>query len=303
MKIASREVVYTTHSRQNEPAITVQSGEVFQVDTELCSGKWLKTVADRFDPDHPEAFGPNPTVVIAIDGAKPGDRLAIQILGIDVESIGYTGFKDSANPLARQIMNRDWGMATRTVAIENGEILWDEHLRLPVRPMIGTLGTAPARESLLNSKGGPYGGNMDAQEVTVGSTVYLPVTVPGALLHVGDVHAIQGDGEINRGGGVECRSRVTLRVDVLERPARTETVRIENEDYIMAVACERSLEESFHLAARELLYWMVDQYGFTEESAYLLMGQVLEARCTQFVNPTRTYICKMAKQYLSSAKG
>ncbi len=299
MKLASREVVYTTHSRQNKPAITIRPGETFQVDTELCSGKWLKTLADRFDPDHPEAFGPNPTVVVAVETANPGDILAVRILGIDVESIGYTGFKDEANPLARRILNREWGMATRTVAIEDGMIIWDERLRIPIKPMIGTLGTAPARESLLNSKGGPYGGNMDAQEVTVGSTVYLPVAVPDALLHVGDVHAIQGDGEINRGGGIECRARVTLHVDIVPRPERSGTVRMENEDYIMAVACERSIEESFHLAARELVFWMVDQYGFTEDDAYLMMGQVLEARCTQFVNPTYTYICKMPKKLLS----
>ena len=300
MQTASRQTVYTEHSRFNKPTITVKPGETFQVDTELCSGQWLQSLEDQFDPNHPDAFGPNPTVVIEVEGAAPGDSLAVKILGIDVESIGYTGFIDPSNALAKLILNRDWGQAARTVAIENGEVIWNDQLRLPVRPMIGTLGTAPAREALLNSKGGPYGGNMDVQEVTIGSTVYLPVAVPGALLHVGDVHAIQGDGEINRGGGIECRSRVTLQVTLVTRPERTETIRLENDDYIMAIACERSLEESFHMAAREVLCWMVDEYGFTEVDAYLLMGQVLEARCTQFVNPTRSYICKIPKKVLSA---
>ena len=72
----------------------------------------------------------------------------------------------------------------------------------------------------------------------------------------------------------------------------------------MTVACRRSTDESFYLAAEQMVYWMESDYGFSIEEAYLLMGQVLEARATQFVNPTRTYICKMQKKYLvQSVKG
>ena len=75
-------------------------------------------------------------------------------------------------------------------------------------------------------------------------------------------------------------------------------IRIENEAYIMGVACCRSVEESFYAAAKEILCWMAESYGFTVDEAYLLMGQVMEARATQFVNPTRTYICKIPKKYI-----
>lgn len=296
MRTAGREKVYTTHSRDNEPALTVAPGETFAVETELCSGPWLQAITNQYDPNN--TSGPNPAVVISVAGAKPGDCLAVRILAIDVDRLGYTGFVSPANPLARLILDQDWGRNTRTLVIEDGEVLWNDRLRIPIRPMIGTLGTAPAREALLNSKGGPHGGNMDVQEVTIGSTVYLPVTVPGALLHVGDVHAIQGDGEINLAGGVECRARVTLCVGISDRFKDLNGVRIENEDFIMTVACERSVEESFYAAARDLLDWLVSRYGLDVKEAWLLMGQLMEARCTQFVNPTRSYICKMPKRYL-----
>ena len=87
-------------------------------------------------------------------------------------------------------------------------------------------------------------------------------------------------------------------VELAAKPARTDWIRIENQDYLMGVACEESVDESFYAAARELLYWMVDDYGLSEAEAYLLLGQVMEARCTQFVNPTRSYICKIARKYL-----
>ncbi|MGI6706668.1 MAG: acetamidase/formamidase family protein [Clostridia bacterium] len=296
MQIAKRDLVYTEHSRFNKPRITVVPGEEFIVETELCSGDWLHSIEDTYSKE--KAKGPNPCVVIGIEGAMPGDVLAVKIKDIEPDELGYTGFDGDANELAGLIYKKDWGLTTKTLRIADGKIEWSDKIKLPVRPMIGTLGTAPEREVLDNSKAGPYGGNMDVNEVTVGSTVYLPVFVADALLHVGDVHAIQGDGEINLAGGVECRAKVRLSVDLEKRPRRMEWIRIENEEYIMAVACCRSMEESFYAAARELLYWILDDYGFDEREAYLLMGQVMEARCTQFVNPMRTYICKMPKKVL-----
>lgn len=296
MQIAKRYEVFREHSRFNKPAITVVPGEEFIVETELCSGDWLHSIEDTYSLQ--KAKGPNPTVVIGIEGAKPGDVLAVKIVDIEPEELGYTGFDGKVNECANLIYRKDWGLNTKTLKIANGNIEWSEKIKLPIKPMIGTLGTAPDFEVLRNSKGGPHGGNMDVNEVTSGNIVYLPVSVPGALLHVGDVHAIQGDGEINLAGGVECRSKVRLSVDIVKRPDRMEWVRIENSEYIMGVACCRSIEESFYAAAREVLCWMVDTYKFSEDDAYLLMGQVMEARCTQFVNPTRTYICKMPKKYL-----
>jgi amidase len=125
------------------------------------------------------------------------------------------------------------------------------------------------------------------------------VEVPGALLHVGDVHALQGDGEICGAGGIECASIVRLRARIVRRPPSLRCVRMENEAYIMAASCGRDVGESFRQAAGELLDWIVTDYGFTAEETYLLMGQVMEARATQFVNPTTSYLCKMPKAVLT----
>ena len=301
MKVAKRNILTNTHGPMSKPQITVSSGEVFEVQAELNTGEWLFDKTDRWTQD--KMYGCNPSVVVSVDSAEPGDILKVHILAVEPDVLGYTGFTAHTNPIAHLIKNIDWGLNERTVEIRDGFIHWDEKRKIPVSPMIGTFGTAPKDETLSNAKGGLHGGNMDVQEVRAGSIVYLPVSVPGALLHVGDCHAIQGDGEINCAGGIECRATVRLKVDVLKGKKSLSCVRIEDENYIMTVACQRSIEESFYEASAGILEWMTESYGFSDKDGYLLMGLVMEARATQFVNPTRTYICKMPKVHLKREGG
>ena len=293
MQIAKRDAIYSFHSAQNQPQITIRPGEVFQAETELCSGDWLQNEHSVFAPRNVV----NPAVVVAIDGARPGDVLAVDILDVVPDRLGFTGFRNGS-ALANQIMSRDWGYNIKIVTIENGYVNWNDKVKLPIKPMLGVLGTAPANEIYGNGRAGDYGGNMDVQEVAPGATVYLPVRVPGALLHIGDAHAIQGDGEICGSGGIECRSLATLRARIIPRPENYRCVRIETDEFIATVGSQRSLEESFHFATAQLIGWMTADYGFSISEAYLLLGQIMEARLTQLVNPTYSYICKAPKRFL-----
>ena len=296
MQRASRKYVTTEHSRYNTPQITVKPGEIFEVETQLCSGEWLKDINDVWRDEL--ATGPNPTVVVAVDGASPGDSLLVHIHNIEPDVIGYTGFIGRGHGFANRIIDRDWGYNLRVVRIEDGFIRFSPEKRIPVNPMIGTLGTAPGGDPVSNARGGAHGGNMDAQVVRAGAIITLPIDVPGALLHIGDVHAVQGDGEINGAGGIECRSLVTLHTEIVKRPARTGCVRAENDTHLCAVACGDEMDECCATATRELLYWMCDRYGMDERDAYLLLGQVMEMRVPQLVNPTHTITAQIAKSEL-----
>jgi acetamidase/formamidase len=190
----------------------------------------------------------------------------------------------------------------KVVRIEGSQILWSEKLRIPARPMLGVVGVAPARERRSNGWAGYWGGNMDVPEVTTGAIVYLPVMVPDALLHVGDMHAIQGDGEICGAGGIEAEGVVRLRCTLHPKPERMESPRIENETHVMTLGMARPAEDAFRQALERLVEWLEEgppgARPMDRGEAFLLLGQVLEARCTQFVNPTFTYIAKINRRYL-----
>jgi len=296
MQRASRKYLTDSHGGGSAPQITVKPGEIFEAETELCSGDWLESIDTVWSREKEK--GSNPTVVVAVEGAAPGDSLRVRICDIVPDRLGYTGFVNRDHALANKIIDMDWGDNIRIVRIEDGAVHFSPSLTLPVSPMIGTLGTAPAGEPIPNSYGGRHGGNMDAQCVKKGAVVTLPVEARGALLHIGDVHAIQGDGEICGSGGIECRSLVTLSVEIVPRPAHNGCVRVENEEELCAVACEGGFDDCCTAAVRELLYWINDEYRIGLNEAYLLLGQVMRMNVTQLVNPTRTVAASVSKKNL-----
>lgn len=299
MKTVTRDILYTEISRFNQPTIKIKSGETVKIATELNTGNWLHSATDVWSPEK-QIGRPNPASgCIDVEGAKPGQMIAIKILDIEILDLGYTGFAPGMNPFPDWIRDREWGIVTKTVKIENGFIIWNDKLKIAIEPMVGFIGTAPAIGVPDNTANGTYGGNLDIQEATIGSTVFLPVYVEGALLHIGDVHAIQGDGEICCAGGIETRSMVTIQVDLLQKPPEMIWPRIETSDHIISIGCARPAEDAFRIAVKEMIKWMVASFGFSETAAFLLLGQILQARCTQFVNPLYTYICKVKKEFLA----
>ena len=122
--------------------------------------------------------------------------------------------------------------------------------------------------------------------------------MPGGLLQVGDVHAIQGDGEIDGAGGIETAALLTLKVELRARAKRFRFPRLEHERWIATVGLARPAEVAFAIALEDMIHWMVDEHGFTPPDAHMLLAQVLHARCTQFVDPLYTYLCKVERQYL-----
>ena len=218
--------------------------------------------------------------------------LTVQVGPIVLDPVGFTRFRGGNGALPAWLGGSGVGYQERVVAISDGRIDWGDGRNLPVAPMLGFVGTSPEHETWGNTWAGLHGGNLDVQELTTGAAITLPVNVPGALLHVGDMHARQGDGEICGSGGIEASGVVTLRCTLAARPAEFSWPRIEDATHKMVAAQGRPAEDAFRAALEALILWL-EADGMSRGDAYLWLGQVLEARCTQFVNPTFTYLAKV----------
>ena len=286
-------------SRHYEPVATVEPRTRLRIETELNIGDVLHSVEDEFDASMvrlPYANGA--TGPILVEGASTDHVLVCDIEDIELVPPGFTALVPGFGPFVDWIRRRDFGVHGRVVDVRDGHVVWDAEIRIPVRPMVGVIATAPQLDSISTIDNGPHGGNLDVQEMGPGCRVFLPIAVEGAYFYLGDCHAVQGDGELCGIGAIEIRTHTTVRLDLASKPERMIWPRIETAEYIGAVACARPLEDAFRLSTEELVNWMVDDYGFSPEGAVLLLGQVAEARCTQLANPKYTYITKIAKRYL-----
>jgi amidase len=298
LEIAKGEVRYTLGPDHPEVA-RVAPGTPLRIETELNIGDVLHTTDAQFHESMVNIPFVNPvTGPVYVEGATSAHALVCRIGEMELLPPGFTALIPGFGPFVDWIRHRDFGVHSRVVDVQDGEVVWDERTRIPARPMIGTIGTSPLIEAISTIDNGPHGGNMDVQEIGPGATLYLPIAVDGALFYLGDCHAVQGDGELCGIGAIEIRTRTDVTLDLAARPESMSWPRLETDDHIAAVACARPLEDAFRSAVEELVRWMQVDYGFSVPDAVMLLGQVAEARCTQVVNPKYTYIAKIAKRYL-----
>jgi len=297
MRRAHPETLYSYTSAANPVTFTVEPGETFQVETVPTCGRRFDTHTGRENPEAESGINAS-TGCIAVAGAKVGQTVVVHVLDIQLHEFGYTRLSWPSGILPHLAKEDGWEEAYKVVRIREGFVEWSEKLKIPAAPMIGYIGVARPHEALSNAHNGPFGGNFDIQEITTGARVHLPVLVDGALLHIGDVHAVQGDGEIDGAGGIETAALLTLKTELREKPKRFRNPRIETDEYIATTGFARPAEAAFAAALEDLIGWMVDEFAFKPTDAHMLLAQVLEARVTQFVNPLYTYVCKVPRRYL-----
>jgi amidase len=214
---------------------------------------------DRFPKTNP-ATGP-----IFVAGAEPGDTLTVEIIDIQLDAQGYTLVKPGFGVIP--------GMVERPVAricpVIDGKLRFGD-LRLPIRPMIGVVATAPTGKGRGTAFVGDHGGNLDCNLATTGAKVHLPVRVPGGLFFIGDVHATMGDGEIS-GSGFEIGARVRVRLS-LRKGAALDWPWLETETLIATVASAPTIEAASDIAIRTMLRRLTETLGVSEVDAYMLMS-------------------------------
>ena len=276
----SREQRIYSFSPAHPPVATIQPGETVIFETEdagshrIVKPEDILTYVPRPDYTNP-ATGP-----VYVMGAEPGDALSVHIDRIELDKQGYTKISPGAGLLIHEVMAPAVQIWRIMGEPGNYWISWNEYM-LPARPMIGTIGTAPASESAYNYFPGPHGGNLDVPAITEGVTVYLPVHVAGAFLALGDVHARQGDGEIS-GVALEARAIVTTRVELLKE-VRWERPWIESPDAWITVGEAPSAQEAMEMATRDMMRLLKERLSMPAHDALMLLGVAGDMRPGQSI--------------------
>ena len=289
------------------PVMRVHPGDIIDTTTVDADGKALEAAGLK-------VVGPNPlTGPFYVEGAEPGDTLVVRFLTIDPSTqqgfggagpgFGALNSSHYTPMLGESIPTKSW-----VYPIDTAENVATFHandsnfsVKIPLHPFLGCVGVAPAdgeaRSSIVPAE---YGGNMDAPEASVGNTLYLPVSVPGALLFFGDGHGAMGDGEI-AGTAIETSMHVRLQVEVL-KGQKIAWPRFENDNYIMAAGIYRPLDDALRIAFTELVRWIHEGYGLSEMDAYELLSKTAEIHLDEMVDPNYVIIAKINKKFLPPAR-
>lgn len=277
----------------NEPAARVNSGDVIEFDTLDCFAGQLSRPEDKLDAVDWTHINPA-TGPVYIEGAEVGDTLKVTIEDIRFGPVGVMAAGGGMGEMAKALAE----MRHTLMPIENGCITFSDKVKLPLRPMIGVIGVAPANgEAIPCGSPGFHGGNMDNTMVTIGSTIYFPVFAPGALLAMGDLHAAMGDGEIC-GTGVEAPGTVRVKVEVIKGKPITSPV-LETADKFTTIGSCKDLHDAATLATGDMARLICDRTGMGLYEVNMLLSCCGDLQICQVVDPLMTCRMVMDKSVLA----
>ena len=249
------------------PVAEIEPGEVVVFETLDASSGRVRSTADIFDYMRirdPNRVNPA-TGPIAVGGARPGDELRVEILEIRLDDIGWSRLTPGAGVM-RDELTEVHGMV---FAVEGDELVAENGVRFPTRPMVGVIGTCPAVGHYPTAVPGPHGGNLDFNDMRVGTVAHLPVWLDGGLFALGDVHASMGEGEVS-GTAVEICARVTVRVDLIKGGA-AERPWFETADEWMTFGTSPDLEVAVRIAVAEMATFLERRLEVSRPEAFLLI--------------------------------
>ena len=289
-----------------EPVLRLKPGDTVETRTFSRPGDYYERAGGAW----PGEVGP-----FYIEGATPDDTLVVRIVRLRlnrdsaVSAVNPNGISAVAPDSRTRMLNEplparryEWRLdRARHLGILDIPNSASKRFEVPLKPMLGRLAVAPAgQEAFGGLWPGNFGGNMDSSDAREGTTVYLPIFHAGALFYFGDVHALQGDGEIV-GSGLETTADVTFQFDLI-KGKRIGWPRMEDEQDIMVAGSVRPLVDAFRIAQVELIEWLVDEYGFDKMDAYQIVSQAGHSRIANVVDPNYTVMAKFPKKLLPPRK-
>lgn len=288
----SRDHVFFSFSPALKEIARIRQGEEVIMETHDCFEGQIQTTNDLLDTldwDHVNpATGP-----LYIEGTKPGDVLRIDLLDVSVGEQSSMVTLPGEGALGDVITD----METSILKVENGQVVFKNKVRVPLRPMIGVIGIAPASGEVPNGTPGAHGGNMDCTLVTTGNSIYFTVGVEGAMFGAGDMHAAMGDGEIVI-CGAETPGVVRFKAEVVDLKGLP-TPFIETDDLVAVVYSAPTIDEAASQATHLMAKFLTDFVKIPLNDAGMLMSLVGELKFCQIVDPLKTVRFEFPKTVLA----
>ena len=293
------------------PIARIPSGAVLEVFTEDCYAGKVRGPADLVSEVCDFPFLNPQTGPFYVQGAEVGDTVAVHFIDLQpardwgasttVPLFGALTSTHTTATLQPALPERVWiwdvDAARKTCTFH--AIDTDHTIDLPMDPMHGTVGVAPAnlevRSALVPDA---HGGNLDTPEMRAGATCYLGVNVEGALLSIGDGHARQGEGE-TCGTAIEIAMNTVIAVELI-KGVPTPWPRIETDTYLMSTGSAKPLEDAFRIAQLDLIQWASTATGMSHLDAYQLLSQAVESPLANVCDVNYTSVAKVAKAHLPS---
>jgi acetamidase/formamidase len=298
-------VAYGHYWSETRPVLRIASGDVLDVDTLLTS-----------TPDRLEKAGVTPANVqpslraivssvtdrgpgghiltgpVFVDGAEPGDALQVDVLSIDLPiAYGYNG----CSGFVRE--NCEPGRAITIIPLDRTRMIgtFRPGIEIPLKPFFGSMGVAPppAQGRVSSNPPSIHAGNLDNKELVAGTTLFIPVHVPGALFQIGDGHAAQGDGEVDQ-TAIETSLRGRVRLTV-RKGMRLEWPRAETPTHVISMGTDVDLTTATRIAIQEMVNFLVETRGLDRHAAYQLTSLAGDVAITQLVDGTMGVHVKMPK--------
>lgn len=291
------------------PVASLRPGARLSTSTLDCFAGLIRSAADMPSTMLDPRFLNPQTGPFFIEGAEPGDTLAVHFVSIEpryswgvsttVPFFGaLTGSRDTSllHPALPE-MTWIYELEPERRLVHYQALESDLRLPLPMDPMHGTVGVAPPLGEVRSSlTPGSWGGNMDTPEMRAGSTCFLGVNVEGALLSFGDGHARQAEGE-TCGVAVECAMDSVILVDLVKATA-TPWPRIESDDFLMTTGSAKPLEDAFRIAHTEMVRWVGELLQLSDMDAYQLVSQTALSPVANVCDTVYTMVCKVPKSML-----
>ena len=269
-------------SRAIPPAITVPSGSVIEAHTHEATGGQFNidsTIEDLHTVDMDRVH--TLTGPVYVEGAEPGDVLAVELIELEPGEWGWTGMTPNFGFLRGQ--HEETGFKTFELDKEANLVHFADGIDIPLRPFAGVMGVAPDTDEMLNTiPPRANGGNMDDPNLVAGTTVYFPVFVEGALFSIGDTHAVQGLGEVV-GTAVEAPMRIVFRVSVVKNHSIDEP-QYETDEYYATTGFATTIDEAAVKATRYMIQHLVDSRGLSWGDAYMLCSLAGDLQIAEVVD-------------------